>query len=329
MVETITVATGFLVSFLLGFIVIPWLRKLKYGQSIKEIGPVWHKYKEGTPTMGGLMFIAGTLLAVAVGMALLPAEAKTPDSVRNLIVNLVFCLVFAALGSADDIVKIHEHHNDGLTAKQKLAVQILAAIVYTWVMKRYAGLGTEITIPFFGTFDLKWFYYCLVVFSIVGIVNAVNLTDGVDGLASSVTVVVAAGFSVIAYFLMGRKTENVFCLAVIGALLGFLVWNFKPAKVFMGDTGSLFLGGAVVAMAFSVDFQLLMLLSGIVYVCEAFSDIIQFAYFRATHGKRFFKMAPIHHHFEMCGWSEVKIVIVFSLVAAIGTALSVWAASIR
>ena len=329
MTELLTAFIAFAVTALLGYVVIPWLRALHCGQSINEIGPSWHKYKEGTPAMGGLMFMAGFFLALAAGMALLARDGGDwKAAVPEFAGNAALCLVCSLLGFADDRTKFKHKENKGLTAKQKLAVQILAAVAYVVYMDKVCGIGTELDIPFLGRFDFGWFYWPLLVFSIVGIINAVNLTDGLDGLASSVTLVVSLGFALICSG-MGDEFGLVWCCAMAGALVGFLCWNFKPAKVFMGDTGSMFLGGMVVSMAFRVRFQLLMLLAGCLYVIEAFSVIIQVIYFKATHGKRLFKMSPIHHHFEMCGWGEVKIVVVFCIVAAVGTGLSVWAALLR
>jgi len=322
---------GLCVTMVLGYWMIPWLKKIKYGQTINDIGPTWHKYKEGTPTMGGLMFITGTFCAIVVGYVSMVLEApqflSTQYAAENfrLISSFFIAIAFSLIGFLDDFEKISHKQNLGLTPWQKIVLQVVVAAVYTFLMNRYGECDTTLMIPFVGRFDFGWFYYPLMIFSIVGIVNSVNLTDGLDGLATSATFVVTLGFLVISAYL-GYAGTTLFSTALAASLIGFLFWNFKPARVFMGDTGSMFLGGAVVAMSFGVSMQLLMLLSGIVYVCEAASDIIQFAYFRATHGKRIFKMAPIHHHFEMCGWSEEKIILVFCIVALIGTGLSVLSA---
>lgn len=324
----ITAVMAFLISWLIGFRLIPWLRAIKMGQVINEIGPTWHKYKEGTPTMGGLIFIAGTVIASACGYTVLglmnDKYFHAPFSVewKRLIINAVCCLAFALIGFDDDYHKIHNHQNLGLTAKQKIVLQVAVSAAYLAAMRFWGENDTSIWLPGLGDTDLGFFYYPLLMFSIIGIVNAVNLTDGVDGLAGSTTLVTAIGFMVMSVML-NDPGNLLFSTAVAGALIGFLIWNFKPAKVFMGDTGSMFLGGAVVAMSFGCKRELFMLISGVLFVIEAFSDIIQVCYFKLTHGKRIFKMAPIHHHFEMSGWSEEKIVFVFSLVSLAGSLVSI------
>ncbi|MBR5501730.1 MAG: phospho-N-acetylmuramoyl-pentapeptide-transferase [Oscillospiraceae bacterium] len=336
MERTALFATAFVAASLtavLGFWIIPWLKRLKYGQTINEIGPTWHKHKEGTPAMGGLMFIIGSLAAVAVGyisMVLQMPQFRTEQfAVENarLFFGIAAALGFSAIGFIDDFTKVRQHRNLGLTAKGKILLQIVVAAAYIFAMERYGGCGTAMFVPFIGTVEFGVLYYPLMMFAVIGIVNAVNLTDGLDGLASSVTFVVAIGFIIIAS-LRGFAGTTLFSTALAASLIGFLCWNFKPARVFMGDTGSMYLGGAVVAMAFGVSMQPLMLLSGIVYVGEAFSVMLQVGYFKLTHGKRIFKMSPIHHHFEMCGWSEEKIIAVFCAVAAAGTGLSVLSAVI-
>ena len=329
-----TAFVGIAVTTVLGYWLIPWLKKIKYGQTINDIGPTWHKYKEGTPTMGGLMFITGTLCAIVVGYITMVLEAPQFLSTQyhaehfRLVSSFVVAIAFSLIGFLDDFEKISHKQNLGLTWWQKILLQIVVSVVYIVMMERYGECNTSIVIPFFGNLELGWFYYPFMVFCIVGIVNSVNLTDGLDGLASSVTFVVTLGFFIISAYL-GYAGTTLFSCALAASLIGFLFWNFKPARVFMGDTGSMFLGGAVVAMAFGVSMQPLMLLSGVVYVLEAASDIIQMFYFKMTHGKRIFKMAPIHHHFEMCGWSEEKIIAVFCLVALVGTGLSVLSAVLQ
>ncbi len=326
-----TAFVGIAVTTVLGYWLIPWLKKIKYGQTINDIGPTWHKYKEGTPTMGGLMFITGTLCAIVVGYITMVLEAPQFLSTQyhaehfRLVSSFVVSIAFSLIGFLDDFEKISHKQNLGLTPWQKIVFQVIVSLVYVILMEKYGECGTAVRIPFIGMIDFGWFYYPLMIFCIVGIVNAVNLTDGLDGLASSVTFVVTLGFFIISA-LLGYSGTTLFSCALAASLIGFLFWNFKPARLFMGDTGSMFIGGAVVAMAFGVSMQPLMLLSGVVYVMEAASDIIQFGYFRLTHGKRIFKMAPIHHHFEMCGWSEEKIIAVFCLIALVGTGLSVLSA---
>lgn len=232
-------------------------------------------------------------------------------------------LAFGAVGFLDDYIKVVKHRNLGLTARQKYLMQLVIGVFYLVMLYIAGDRSTAVAVPFLGTLELGPFYYLLAMIIITGFVNAVNLTDGLDGLSSSVTFVYAVVFLVIAGILQFGQA-SVIAAALAGGTLGFLVWNFYPAKVFMGDTGSLFLGGLVVALAFQVGMPLLLVFAGVVFWCEAFSVIIQVCYFKATHGKRLFKMSPIHHHFEMCGWSEVKIVSVFALVGLLGGALAVW-----
>ena len=319
---------AFLISWLMGFKLIPWLKALKMGQMINDIGPTWHKYKEGTPTMGGVMFIAGTVIASVCGYAILGASDKNyltgamSIEWKRLAIGIVYCLALALIGFDDDYHKIMNHQNLGLNAKQKMALQFLVTAAYLAAMHFLAGNDTKIWLPVLGDVDFGLWYYPLIMFSMLGVVNAVNLTDGVDGLAGTAVAVTSAGFAVISSML-GNSGNLIFSVAAAAALIGFLIWNFKPAKVFMGDTGSMFLGGAVVVMSLGCKKELFMLVSGILYVLEAFSVMIQVAYFKATHGKRIFKMTPIHHHFEMSGWSEEKIVFWFSMVSLAGSLVSV------
>lgn len=305
---------SFIVSSLIGCKLIPFLVKVKCGQTIKEIGPTWHKNKQNTPTMGGIMFICGSLVALIVTS--LCYMMATEDLVLNrlkvakVIAGFGMALIYGAIGFIDDFISIKKKRNLGLTAKQKLILQFATAALYLIVLKIF-GDDTRTIIPFIGMVDLGFFYYIIAAVVIVGIVNAVNLTDGIDGLNGSVTMFVASFFMVMAG-VSGFEGMNIFSAAIAGGCLGFLVWNFNPAKIFMGDTGSLFLGGAVCAMAFNLDLPILLLPLGLIYLCEMFSVILQVTYFKLTHGKRIFKMTPIHHHFEMSGWNEVKIVIVFS-----------------
>ncbi len=317
---------SFVVSSLIGSKLIPFLVKVKCGQTIKEIGPSWHKSKQNTPTMGGVMFIAGTLAATLVTCVCYMMATK--DFMLNnlraakVIGGFAMALLFGAIGFVDDYISIKKKRNLGLTAVQKLVLQFTAAFLYLIVMRIF-GEDTKTIIPFVGPVDLGIFYYLISAVFIVGIVNAVNLTDGIDGLNGSVTMFVAAFFMVMAG-VSSFQGMNIFCAALAGGCLGFLIWNFNPAKIFMGDTGSLFLGGAVCAAAFALDVPVLLIPLGIVYLVEMFSVIMQVSYFKLTHGKRIFKMTPIHHHFEMCGWKEVKIVLVFSAVtflAGIGSLL--------
>ena len=302
------------ISAVAGKMLIPVLVKMKAGQSIKEIGPTWHMTKQGTPTMGGLMFIIG------IGAAIL--LLGWPDMLAGDYTHLyVYCfaLVFGAIGYLDDYQKIKHKQNTGLTGIQKFLLQLAAAVAFLCLMRFEGLLSPNLYIPFFQThLVLGWeVYLVFAAFVIVGTVNAVNITDGLDGLSSSVTIPVALFFAVLGGYWGRYEQLGIFGGAMVGGLIGFLIYNHYPAKVFMGDTGSLFLGGAVAALAFAYDMPLILILVGIVYICETMSDILQVGYFKLTHGKRIFKMAPLHHHFEMCGWNEKKIVAVFTTVSAV------------
>ncbi|MBR2491148.1 MAG: phospho-N-acetylmuramoyl-pentapeptide-transferase [Ruminiclostridium sp.] len=309
------VVLGFVLTAALGKVVIPALRRMKAGQSIKEDGPTWHMAKQGTPTMGGVMFI----LAVIVTVLVLNASAILAGDLTSVFV-LLFSLVFGLIGMVDDYAKIKKKENTGLTASQKFLLQLAAAVLFTVLLRSFGILSPNLYIPFLGIeWKLPWVVYMIfAAFVITGCVNSVNITDGVDGLASSVTLVVAVFFTACFTYahLMWNTTGSagmaVFAAALAGGLVGFLVYNFHPAKVFMGDTGSLFLGGAVCGMAFALDMPLILILVGIIYIAETMSDIIQVVYFKATHGKRIFRMAPLHHHLEMGGWSEKKLCYVFA-----------------
>ena len=305
--------TAFVISAAVGWLLIPALRALHAGQSIKEIGPNWHKNKEGTPTMGGIMFIAAVIAVVlAFGW-----RDMAEGSWQALFV-LAFSLVCGAIGFVDDFAKIRKHENTGLTAGWKFLLQLAAAIAFLALLRWSGHLTPNLYIPFVNlSLPLPWgVYLVFAAFVMVGCVNAVNITDGLDGLSSSVTIPVAVFFIAVTT-LWGKGELTVFAAALLGGLLGFLVYNHYPAKVFMGDTGSLFVGGAVCGLAFATDMPLVLILVGIVYIAETLSDIIQVTYFKLTHGKRIFKMAPLHHHFEMCGWKEKKVVAVFSFVSAV------------
>ena len=309
----ISFLVAFAASALIGRFLIPWLHALKAGQSIKEIGPVWHMAKQGTPTMGGIMFIAGIFIAILV-----TGWKDFSQGRFGALFVFLFALVFGVIGFLDDFMKVKYHKNEGLTASQKFLLQLAAAIVFT-VLLRYTGyLTPDLYIPFFNvSFQLPWAVYMVfAAFVIVATVNAVNLTDGVDGLATGVTLPVALFF--LAVSLMWKITDlSIFAAALVGGLCAFLIYNFHPAKVFMGDTGSLFLGGTVCGLAFALDIPLIIVLVGIIYLLETLSDIIQVTYFKLTHGKRIFRMAPLHHHFEMGGWSEEKLFTVFTLVTLV------------
>lgn len=315
-----TAGLAFAVAVLLAPLVIHKLHELHFGQKILEDGPTWHKGKQNTPTMGGVIFIAAMTL---VTLTFLPQMLANHDF--RPLVMLGLSLVFAGIGFVDDWTKIRKKQNQGLTPLQKLLLQIAAAVLFLVVMRVMGYLSATLYLPFFGiTLRLPWtVYLALSVFIIVGADNAVNITDGIDGLCTAVTLVVSVFFSVV--FLRDHIGASVFSLSLAGGLLGFFLFNRHPAKVFMGDTGSLFLGGAVCAMAFAYDMPLILIPIGLVYIVEVLSDIIQVGYFKATHGKRFFKMAPLHHHLELCGWSEWKIVIMAGMLTLALCALSLLA----
>jgi len=309
---------SFIVSTITGLFLVPALRRMKAGQSIREDGPVWHNKKQGTPTMGGIIFISGIIVAcVTAGFD----QMRSGD--YSHIYILVFALIFALIGFLDDYEKLKKKQNLGLSVKHKFALQLLVAVAFVLIMQFTGNLTTSVYVPFINTsFVLPAFiYYIFAAFVIVGTVNSVNITDGVDGLVTGVTIPVMVVFTLIA-FLWGDTASGIIAAAVTGGLIAFLIFNFHPAKAFMGDTGSLFLGGAVCALAFAMDMPLLLITLGFVYFVETLSDIIQISYFKLTKGKRVFKMAPIHHHFEMCGWSEYKIFIIFTSVSAVFAAIS-------
>ncbi|MGI6279355.1 MAG: phospho-N-acetylmuramoyl-pentapeptide-transferase [Acutalibacteraceae bacterium] len=313
----------------LGFIVIPFLKRLHFGQTILDIGPKWHKEKQGTPTMGGIMMVAGFLIAVSVafGYSMLigsqfASEMKVSYRLTNVVAGIVMALCMSLIGFMDDYVKVAKKRNLGLTARQKTFIQLLVAAGYL-IALNVGGMHTTY-IPFVGDIDITTgfglIFWPIALLFIYGFTNAVNLTDGIDGLASSVTLVVACAFMLASGFL-NNASINVVSAALAGVCAGFVCWNAKPAKVFMGDTGSMFLGGIVVAVSFGIGRPVLLLFAGCTYFLEAISDIIQVLYYKKTK-KRVFKMAPLHHHFEMCGWSEPKIVFIFSLFAFIGCVIA-------
>lgn len=329
MASLIAALVAFVASAGVGIVLIPFLKKIHFGQTIKEIGPKWHKSKEGTPTMGGFMFWIGVTLGVVAGyLVLLAMSSDVIDNtlIQNtrLFAGLGLALAMGFVGFVDDYIKVVKKQNLGLRARQKTVMQFVIIILYLVTLFLVGDRSTVVTFPFIGQLDFGFFYYPLVAVGIYFIVNAVNLTDGIDGLCGSVTFVIGVAFMIICGILH-YAGMGVLAAALAAGCIGFLVWNFHPAKVFMGDTGSLFLGGAVVALALGVGQPLLLIFAGFIYIAEALSVVIQVISFKTT-GKRVFKMSPIHHHFEMCGWSEVKIVTVFSIVTAVGCAIAVGAA---
>ena len=294
----------------IGYLLLPILRALKAGQSIREAGPTWHNTKAGTPMMGGLMFILGTALCLLFNVWTL--QDFTP------LYAMALGLCFGAVGFVDDYFKLKHKRNLGLTAIQKALLQMAVSAIYLYVLYRQGTLTCDIYIPFVNTtfylHPIAYIFFAM--FVMVGCVNAVNLTDGVDGLCAGVTVPVMVFFTVVAVA-MGQFDLALLPGCLVGGLVAYLFYNWHPAKVFMGDTGSLFLGGIVCGLAFALDMPLILILVGLIYIIETLSVILQVGYFKLTHGKRLFKMSPIHHHFEMCGWKEVKIVFVFSGITAL------------
>jgi len=328
---------SFLIALVLGKWLIPWLHKLKFGQTILEDGPTWHQKKQGTPTMGGILFIAGFVVSIIaavvavytlkepliwdirtpVEQVTLPQLLTTPYELVRFWGGIGLALGCGLIGFLDDYVKVVKKRNLGLTALQKLLLQLTLSTAYAVLLYIY-GKGT-FQIPFFGEVNWGIWYVPFTVFVIVAMTNATNLTDGVDGLCGltgfvcALTLLVLSGLS-------GHLSMGIPAVALAGGLAGFLVWNFHPAQVFMGDTGSLFIGGALTALAFGIEQPFLLVPIGILYIAENLSVILQVGYFKLTHGKRLFKMSPLHHHFEMCGWSETRIVTVFALVTFVGCA---------
>ena len=321
---SLTAVITFIITVLTSRRLIPFLRSKKMGQHILEIGPRWHKSKEGTPTMGGVAFIAASMIcgiAAAVYMIIHTGSASS----AGLIATLAYALVCGLIGIADDLAKFTKRENEGLTAPQKYLLQLIAAGAYLFTLIRSGCVTTELAIPFTDiSVDLGVFYYIFSLILLTGIDNSVNLTDGVDGLASGVTFVVGVFFALAALAGADAPVTDLAVIAalLIGSTLGFLIYNFYPARVFMGDTGSLFLGGLVAGGAFLCSSPLIIVLCGIVYIAESASVILQVGYFKLTGGKRLFLMSPIHHHFEKKGWSEVKIVSVFCVVTAVFCAVA-------
>lgn len=313
---------------------INWLKKLKYGQEIREEGPAWHKKKSGTPTMGGIMFIVGIAVALIANVVIALIANNFGDGILKAVILFAVSLGFGAIGFADDYIKVIKKRNLGLTAIEKFLLQLVLAAVYVFIMYFMGMLKTEVVIPFVRiAIDIPVVLYVpFVMFVVIGTVNAVNLTDGLDGLASSVTVVTMLFFAVYAFFRITPPSDGVsiYATAVAGGLIGFLIFNKYPAKVFMGDTGSLFLGGALALIATELNMQLYLIIVGFVYFAETLSVIMQTTYFKLTkkkygEGRRIFKMTPIHHHFEMSGWKETKIVCAFTFAALVLCVISFFA----
>lgn len=320
MIMALAGVLSFALSAYLGKIGIPRLRKLHFGQTIREEGPNWHQKKQGTPTMGGVLFILACLVTflLALGCARLAGGKDllgVPYDVVRLLAGAAMALGCGLIGFADDYIKVVRKRNLGLTAMQKLLLQLLVSAAYAIALYAY-GHGS-FRIPFAGMVDWGVWFIPFCIFVVIAMTNATNLTDGVDGLCGMTSFVAALTFLVLAG-LAGSLGQCLFAVTLAGALAGFLLWNLHPAKVFMGDTGSLFIGGALTALAFGVEQPFLLVPVGILFIAENLSVILQVGYFKLTHGKRLFKMSPLHHHFELCGWSENRIVTVFSAVTALG-----------
>lgn len=326
----IAVVLAAIITAILGKPIIPFLKRLKFGQEIREEGPSWHKSKQGTPTMGGIMIIFGYFLAMGLSILIsvstnsfVNGQLKNPYEVTVFMSGIVLALGMGTVGFVDDYIKVVKKRNLGLTAMQKTVLQLVVTASFLACLA-LGGLSTTY-IPFVGdvsvTTGFGIIFWPIALFFVYGFVNAVNLTDGLDGLASTVTLVASVGMMVLSSF-TNHTLNSVSAVALAGTCIGFLFWNGYPAKVFMGDTGSLFLGGMVVALAFGTGKPILLLLFGLIYLCEALSVVLQVASFKLFK-KRIFKMSPIHHHFELCGWNENKIVLTFSIITFIASVVAV------
>ncbi len=319
-IMAVTGLLAFMVSAGLGKVGIPWLRRLHFGQTIREEGPSWHQKKQGTPTMGGLLFIGAFVAALIVALLLVWATGTTQVfapayTLVRLLGGILLALGCGFIGFADDYIKVVKKRNLGLTAIQKLILQLLLAAAYAVLMYVF-GRGS-FDIPFIGRVEWGLWYIPFCIFVIIAMTNATNLTDGVDGLCGMTGFVAALSLLLLSGF-TGLFSQSLVAVALAGGLAGFLLWNLHPAQVFMGDTGSLFIGGALTALAFGIEQPFLLVPIGILYIAENLSVILQVGYFKLTHGKRLFKMSPLHHHYELCGWSENKIVLVFTGVTLVG-----------
>lgn len=328
-VNLVTALLSFVIAGVSGIFLVPFLHKIKFGQPIKTVdGPKWHEKKQGTPTMGGFMFIISTVLTSVAGYWIYrwKTGVDTTDKASFkpfylLLAVVLFSVAFGVIGFIDDYTKVARKNNDGLTPWQKIAVQLVVSVGFLAAIHFFGDGATSIDLGFWRSPSLGIFYYILMIPVIIYLTNAVNLTDGVDGLCGSVTFVAMLIFTVCCSILK-QNEMTCFTMALAGGCLGFLLWNLNPAKCFMGDTGSMFLGAAVTGMGLILHKHLLLLLVALVYIIEALSVVIQVSYFKYTkkkygEGRRIFKMTPIHHHFEMSGFSEYKIVITFSLFGII------------
>ena len=326
---------SFAIAGVSGIFLVPFLHKLKFGQPIKvKDGPKWHAKKQGTPTMGGFMFIISTVITAILGYWLYRwstnpdvTSKATLNSFYRLLSVIVFAALFGLIGFIDDFIKVVRKNNDGLSAMQKIALQLVFSVGFLFALNKFGDTSTRLDFGFFRTPELHIFYYIILIPVIIYLTNAVNLTDGIDGLCGSVTFVAMLIFTVCCSIL-GSNEMTYFTMALAGGCLGFLIWNFNPAKCFMGDTGSMFLGASVTGVGLVLHKHLLLILVALVYILEALSVVIQVSYFKYTkkkygEGRRIFKMTPIHHHFEMSGFSEYKIVITFSAAGIISGVLGI------
>ena len=308
----IAIVASFVLTALLARVIIPILKSKKMGQYIKDIGPRWHKSKEGTPTMGGITFIGAILVLALVALLI------NPKDYVSVLLILLLGVLNGVIGFIDDYQKLIKKNNDGLNEKQKTILQVLAAGMYLFAMRICGLIDTKLEIPFSNIeIELGIVYYLFAILLIWVMVNSVNITDGIDGLASTVTFFVSIFFAVVSFYFANRATGLVSGL-LIGGMIGFLVYNLNPARVFMGDTGSLFLGGVITALAFALNEPLVVVICGLLYIAELATSALQVVVFKLSgRKKRLFKMAPYHHHLEQCGWSENKIVAVFSAITIV------------
>lgn len=326
--------TAAIIAALGGFVLIPFLRRIHFGQTILEEGPAWHKSKQGTPIMGGFLFMVGSVAATAIGYTVwrvtggvdITAADSSNDALRLLTVVMFALLYSLAVGFTDDYIKAVKKQNLGLNPKQKIVFQLVLSIAFLAILYALGDHETTIDLMFV-KLNFGIFYYPIMILFLIYVINAVNLTDGVDGLCGSVTVVSMLVLTILCAVL-GYLELSLYAITVAGGCVGFLVWNLHPAKCFMGDTGSMYLGGAFAAIGVACRMHLLLVIVGIVYVLDALSVVIQVSYFKYTkkkygEGRRIFKMSPIHHHFELCKWSEYKIVAVFSAVGLAAGVLAI------
>lgn len=313
----LTIVVVFMSTVIITKKLIPVLARKKIGQKILEIGPNWHKSKNGTPTMGGIGFVLSITITLFIVLTIFGKELDNREN-SSIINVFLYAILNGIIGMIDDIAKIRKRENEGLTPKGKLILQSIASILFLFLMSQNSVVSTSVKIPFADLeIELGFFYYIFAFLLLCGVTNAVNLTDGLDGLASTCVLSVGAFISFVGLAAIESVALCFFGASLLGAMLGFLIFNFHPAKIFMGDTGSLFLGALVVGISFAINNPLLVLIYGFVFICEALSVVLQVTYFKLTKGKRLFKMAPLHHHFEKSGYSEIKVVYLFGIISVI------------